>query len=449
MNRAVLSLFLSRLFADRSVWGLPVAAFAVVTALTLGVAGGVHYFFTLQLPEAGVAGMYRLLSGFALVLLLFPLTSLAGSAARLLARRRDERLSSLRLLGASTGTITGLAVAEATVLAAAGAVVGLAGWALLAPAIALLPFAGGRVGLAGQWLGIPLTLGVLVAVVLLGALSALLGLRRVAVTPLGVRTRQRPRGVVWVRALVAVGVLVAAQAAASVMGLAQSEAVMIALAVAALAAPLIAVQAIGPWVLGLTARRRVRRARTAERLVAARLVLEDPRLAWRQVGGVALTVYIGTVGAAGFGMAEAFQGDGAAVTASERHLIADLGTGVLVTMVVSFLLAACSVAISQAAQLLDRADLHGGLVMAGMDVHTVHAMRRRAVMSALGTVLVFSLAAALASAAPVIGAAAVFAPVSLLTAAACLALGVLLVRGGVELTRPALRRSLTGQGLAA
>ena len=222
MNRTVLSLFLSRLFADRSVWGLPVAAFAVVTALTLGVAGGVHYFFTLQLPEAGVAGMYRLLSGFALVLLLFPLTSLAGSAARLLARRRDERLSSLRLLGASTGTITGLAVAEATVLAAAGAVVGLAGWALLAPAIALLPFAGGRVGLAGQWLGIPLTLGVLVAVVLLGALSALLGLHRVAVTPLGVRTRQRPRGVVWVRVLVAVGVLVAAQAAASVMGLAQS-----------------------------------------------------------------------------------------------------------------------------------------------------------------------------------------------------------------------------------
>ena len=137
------------------------------------------------------------------------------------------------------------------------------------------------------------------------------------------------------------------------------------------------------------------------------------------------------------------------MTASERHLTADLGTGVLVTMVVSFLLAACSVAISQAAQLLDRADLHSGLVMAGMDVHTVHAMRRRAVMSALGTVLVFSLAAALISAAPVIGAAAVFAPVSLVTAVACLVAGVLLVRGGVQVTRPALRRSLTAHGLAA
>lgn len=449
MNRAVLSLFLSRLFADRSVWALPVAAFAVVTALTLGVAGGVHFFFTLQLPEDGVAGIYRMLSGFALVLLLFPLTSLAGSAARLLARRRDERLSSLRLLGASSATITGLAVAEATVLAAAGAVVGLAGWAVLVPLIALLPFAGGQVGMASQWIGVPLTLLVLAGVVLLGALSALLGLRRVAVTPLGVRTRQRPRRVVWVRVLVAVGVLVAAQVAATVMGAAQEVAVAVALAIAAMAAPMLAVHAIGPWVLGVTARRRVRRVKSAERLVAARLVLEDPRLAWRQVGGVALTVYIGTVGAAGFGMANAFQADGAALTASERHLTADLGTGVLVTMVVSFLLAACSVAISQAAQLLDRADLHSGLVMAGMDVHTVHAMRRRAVMSALGTVLVFSLAAALISAAPVIGAAAVFAPVSLVTAGACLVAGVLLVRGGVEVTRPALRRSLTAHGRAA
>ena len=52
-------------------------------------------------------------------------------------------------------------------------------------------------------------------------------------------------------------------------------------------------------------------------------------------------------------------------------------------------------------------------------------------------------------AAPVIGAAAVFAPVSLVTAVACLVAGVLLVRGGVEVTRPALRRSLTAHGLAA
>lgn len=449
MNRQLLGLFLSRLFTDRQVWALPVAAFAVVTALGLGVTGGVHYFFTLQTDDPGIEGLYKLLSGFALVLLLFPLASLATAAATLLARRRDERLSSLRLLGASSATITGLAVAEATVLAAAGAVVGLAGWAVLVPVIAVLPFAGGHVGLASQWPGILTVLAVLAGVVLLGALSALLGLRRVAVTPLGVRTRQRPRHVVWVRVLVAVGVLVAAQAAAGAMGTAQDAAWIVTLAVAALSAPLFAVQAIGPWVLSVAARRRARRAKTAERLVAARLVLEDPKLAWRQVGGVALTVYVGTVGAAGFGLLDGLQADDAHMSAAERHLTADLATGVLVTMVVSFLLAACSVAISQAAQLLDRSDLHGGLVMAGMDVDTVHTMRRRAVMSALGTVLVFSLGAALVSALPVIGGAAVFAPVSLLVTVACLAAGVLLVRGGVEVTRPALRRSLTAHGLAA
>lgn len=74
-----------------------------------------------------------MLSSIALALLVLPLASLAGAAARLLARRRDERLSSLRLIGASTATLTGLAVVEATVLAAVGALVGVVGWAMLMP----------------------------------------------------------------------------------------------------------------------------------------------------------------------------------------------------------------------------------------------------------------------------------------------------------------------------
>lgn len=44
--------------------------------------------------------------------------------------------------------------------------------------------------------------------------------------------------------------------------------------------------------------------------------------------------------AAGFGMANTFQGESPYMSAAERHVAEDLGTGVLVTMVVSFLLAA-------------------------------------------------------------------------------------------------------------
>jgi len=100
----VLRLFLGRLFADRQAWGLPVAAFAIVGTLTLLVAGGASSFWSIT---GDLAGFYLVLSVFALMLLVFPLAGLAGAAAKLLARRRDERLSSLRLLGAATGTVRG------------------------------------------------------------------------------------------------------------------------------------------------------------------------------------------------------------------------------------------------------------------------------------------------------------------------------------------------------
>ena len=115
MNLSVIGLFVRRLFRERTIWVLPVTAFAVASALTLAVAGGVHFFWTIP-GEMGA--FYKVLSSIALALLVLPLASLAGAAARLLARRRDERLSSLRLIGASTATLTGLAVVEATVLAA-------------------------------------------------------------------------------------------------------------------------------------------------------------------------------------------------------------------------------------------------------------------------------------------------------------------------------------------
>ena len=117
----ILTLFLGRLFQDRKVWLLPVTAYAVVGALALTVTAGARSFWGI---EGDWGGFYTLLSIFALMLLSIPLMGLAGSAARLLARRRDERLSSLRLIGASSWTVRSLAVTEAAVLAAVGLVVG-------------------------------------------------------------------------------------------------------------------------------------------------------------------------------------------------------------------------------------------------------------------------------------------------------------------------------------
>ena len=174
--------------------------------------------------------------------------------------------------------------------------------------------------------------------------------------------------------------------------------------------------------------------------MAARSVLESPRQAWRQVGALSVTTYVGVIGGAGLGVVAT--AGGTQMEPADALLMQDLRTGVLLTMVISFLLAACSVAVNQSAQVVDRAELYRGLAYAGMPLRRMHAMRRSAVMTSLGSVLVLSLASAMVTAAPLIGGAVFFAPVSLAVVAACLAAGVLLIRVGVDVTRPALRRAV-------
>ena len=437
MSLRVIALFAGRVFRDRRVWVLPVTAFAVASALTLAVTGGVHFFWTVP---GEIGGLYKILSGVALALLVLPLGALAGAAARLLARRRDERLSSLRLLGASGATLTALAVTEATLLAAAGAVLGVLGWAALMPLIGLLPFAGGTIGLEGQWIGGLGVLAVLAGLTAVAAVSALAGLRRVAITPLGVRTRQSAHGVRWVRLLVFGGLVVVGQLAVAVARGAGGIGMVIAAILIAVGVPLFALNFLGPWVLSVGARMRLRRARTPESLVAARTVLDAPRQAWQQVGALSVITYVGVMAGAGLSLGSV--GTTASMSPEDLMVLQDLRTGVLVTLLISFVLAACSVALNQSAQVVDRADLHRGLVYAGMPVARVHAMRRRSVMLALGTVMGVSVVTALITGAPLVGASLLFAPLSVLVVVVTLAAGVLLVRVGVDITGPALKRSV-------
>lgn len=439
-TRAVLGLFLGRLFSDRRVWGLPVAAFAIVGTLSLLVAGGAASFWTIT---GDLAGMYLMLSVFALTLLVFPLAGLAGAAARLLARRRDERLSSLRLLGAGTGTVRVLAVAEAAVLAAVGLALGVVGYLTLMPVVGLIRFAGRPIGVEGMWLGVPWLAAVLGALMLLAVLSSLAGLRRIEITPLGVRTRQQPARAHWVRVLLALAGVGTAQLVLQLAGIGDMMVLLIML-LAGFALPLLALHFIGPWLVAAVTRRSWRRASTPERLVAARNVLESPQQAWRQVGGLAVTVYIGVVGGAGLGLATTLSADGA--RPEDLMLVADLRTGVLLTMLIAFVLTACSVGITQAAQVLDRAEMYRGLHRLGMRRATMEAIRRRTVFGPLWIVLAFSVGSAVITTLPVIGAAVVFSPASVALVAGCLVAGVALVGGGVAASRPALGAVLARQG---
>lgn len=441
VTATVTRLFLSRLFADRQAWLLPVAAFAVVSALSLSVAGGVRFFFTLGEQAVGaMGGFYMILAALAAVLLVMPVISLAGAAAKLLARRRDERLSSLRLIGASSGLLRTLTVVEASVLAIVGALTGVIGYVVLMPLAGLLRFAGGPIGMAGMWLGLPGLLAVLAAIVVIGVSASIGGLRRVEITPLGVRTRQRPARLHWFRIVAAVVLLIAAQLFANALG-AGSMMIVIVMILAAFAVPMIALHFIGPWLIKIVTGWRLRRASTAEALVAARAVLESPQQAWSQIGGVALTTYIGVVGGAGMSLANIATSDqdSAGMDPVEMNLVADLQTGVLLTMVIAFLLAACSVAITQTAQVLDRASLYQGLRRIGMSSAQLESCRRRAIFGPLWIVLIFTLIAAVATALPLLGVAVVVSPLSMLVVAACLVLGIVLIRVGLLSSTSTLR----------
>src|SRR5699024_3780764 len=134
--------------------------------------------------------------------------------------------------------------------------------------------------------------------------------RRIEITPLGVRTRQQDAKVHWIRVVLAVAGLDLAQMLLNAFG-AGDMMVVLNMLLVGFGLPMLALHFIGPWLVGLVTRRTWRRADMVEKLVAARNVLESPQQAWRQIGGLAVTTYIGVVGGAGMGLANAVSAEGA------------------------------------------------------------------------------------------------------------------------------------------
>jgi hypothetical protein len=424
--------------SGRATLALPIVAFGISTALLLTTLAGAMSFFRWH---DGNAFTYQALAIFASALLLVPLASLGGSAARLSARRRDDRLATLRLLGATTGFVSRLTVLESMVLAVVGALGGVVLYLALTPLVGLIPFRGAPIGAGALLLNPLIVLAVVVGVGLLAGVSAAIGLRGVVVSPLGVRTRQSAPRSHWVRVLVAVAVLAAVVfcvADPSILGGVLTVIIVLAAAFAAANAVL---GLVGPFVIRRFAASGLRRATTPQRLIAARSVLESPKAAWRQVSGVSMTTFIAVFAGTALAMIGAVSGERA--DRDELNLLGDVRTGVFITLAISFVMVGCSVGVSQASAILDRRDLYVSLDRLGMPVKTMDAARVRAVLSPLRIVTVGSAVTAVIVVLPLAGVALVLAPLSLLTIAASIAGGILVVWLGLLATRPVLRRALS------
>jgi hypothetical protein len=438
VNAATLRLLLRPTRASAGVVVIPAIAFAVVSALVLTVVGGAQAFWRWTDEYAGI---YQVLAAVALVLLVLPLAALGGAAARLSARRRDERLSTLRLLGVTGVGVGTVAVVESTLIAAAGVAGGVVLHLGLAPLVGLIPFRGAPLGSA-VLLPPAAIAGIALATVLLATASAVVGLRRVVISPLGVRTRTTPPAPHWLRAVIAIATIAVGFLAGRVVpGIGGAIALTTGL-VAIFGAGLLVLNLVGPWVLKLGAGLQLRRAKTPSRLLAARIVQDDPKGAWRQVSGVAMSSFMAVFAGTGVALMDVLSASDPG--AQDLALLTDMRTGLVITLVGSFLMVACSVAVTQASEILDQRPLHRSLHWLGMPADTVDSARRRAVMSPL---LIVSLGSALCAAVlilPLLGITLLTAPLSLVTIAAVLGAGIALVWLATRVTRPLLMRAFAG-----
>jgi len=417
---------------------LPAVAFALVSSLVLIVVGGAQAFWSWTDPDAG---LYQALAAIALVLLVVPLVGLGGAAARLSARRRDERLSTLRLLGVSPAGVVGATVVESTLVAAAGAAAGVVGYLAAVPLIGLIPFRGEALG-AGAVLLSPFAITAIVAgVIALAGVSAAIGLRLVVISPLGVRTRAAVPRVHWLRGVLAGVVLVTAFMTMQFFPGTTGLMITIIVVAGMFAAAVAVLNLVGPWALKVHANRTLRRAESASRLLAARLVLESPKAAWRQVSGVAMASFMAVFAGTGVALVDTMGGPQAGV---EAFLGADIRTGLIITLIASFLMVAVSVGVNQASGILDQRDLHRSLHFLGVPMETVDAARTRAVMAPLLLTAIGSALCAAVLVFPLIGIALIVQPVSILTIVAVLAAGVGIVWASTRITRPLLGRAFAG-----
>lgn len=397
---------------------LAIIAFAAATTIFLTVLGGVHGFMwrasadhtigcaiNLDACKPGTAEIWKqrianprsldqyatayvVLAFFACLLLIVPFVALAGSAARLAASRRDARLASLRLAGATTGQVIRLTALDAAGQALVGALIGIAGYCVLIPLIMLLHFQNQTFTFEQLWVGPIALIITLVGVTVLALISSLVTLRRVAITPLGVTSRVAttlPSG--WRVVVFAVIMVIAVLLFKNPMVLAQAgEVVMYGVIMGFMLLCFALVNLVGSWVVTARAKAKAKRPKDAATMIAMRRILDNPKRAWRNVSGIALAVFIaGITSICGFLGSAAVVGD---ANDPSTVFIRDIGTGGILTLVFAAVLAAVSSGVMQAGSVYDQAGEYRMLVLEGTDVKTLNRARFIEVLTPLNIVVI-------------------------------------------------------------
>lgn len=434
---------------------LAVAAFAASAALLEAVVGGFRLFWQRQadvppalaaaadpsMGAAATAAVWTMLAAVASAMLLVPIMTLGGAAARMGALGRDRRLAALRLLGATSADVTWLTTLETMLQAAVGFAAGTLVYLVTLPGWALLTFQGQPLG-AGEMLLPPLWIaGIGAGLVVLAGLAGLLGLSAVRISPLGV-ARSAGRARLRLVRLLGIAVVVGGWLVVAPIVGRLNVALAAVLIVVSLALFQGTINLVGPLLVQL-AGTVLRRGRGAVGVLAGRRLLADPKGAWRGVGGLAAVGF-----AAGAILVMPPAGASASRTTLARILAHDLPAGLLLTLAIALVVAAASTALNQTASVLDRRASLVNLDHLGTPRGVLHRARLLesvvpTVTAALGsTALSTTFFAALLGTSGMAGATAS----GLLQLAAVLGAGFALVVAASEGCRPVLAATLAGAG---
>jgi FtsX-like permease family len=222
---------------------------------------------------------------------LFPMLILVGTATRLAAARREERYAAMRLVGATPRQISVVASIDAMVSALLGVLLGIGIFALVQPALANASLIGTRYFAFDVTPTATDYIGMLVGVPVVSAIAALLSLRRVRISPLGVARRVTPPPPsIWrvLPLLIGIGLFVGGLAITNKQSIGGP-------AYPGLLVTMIGLVIAGPWLTAQAARLFARLVKGPSPLLAARRLADNPKVAFRTVTGLVLAVFLGTI----------------------------------------------------------------------------------------------------------------------------------------------------------
>jgi hypothetical protein len=225
------------------------------------------------------------------VALLLPVLILIATASRLSAARREQRFAAIRLVGATPRQISVVSAVEAAVAAVAGVAVGFALFFQFRPLLLQVPFTGAPLAPGDLSLrGIDIVVAV-IGVPVAAVVSARLALRRVQISPLGVKRRavSRPPRIVRIIPLLAGIAVLAYFDAAGKPGAIGEQLLELLVGFVLLVVGLVLA---GPWFTTAGSRLMVKRSSRPATLIAGRRLLDNPKAAFRFISGLVIALFV-------------------------------------------------------------------------------------------------------------------------------------------------------------